>query len=160
EVNGLLTVPVEEQEDQLLTGGVDIRLNSDLVLRGGGEPLYLMAESVEASGLLQERVRTIGLSYSLLLPDTAVATVTAALEASGVEGARARRGPVSGWSWLEPVTFTRPVDGQAAAVLGSASPNPPPQARLEGGLRVAPGAYLTGGAPDVLLHQKAHQGSI
>lgn len=160
EANGLLTIPVEEREEELLSGGVALRLRSDLVLRGGGEPLYLMAESVEAGGLLQERVPTIGLRYSMLLPDRSVATVQDALGASGVEGASARPGPVSGWSWLAPIVFTRPVDDRAAAVLGTGSPSLPPQSRPEGGLRVAPGAYLTGGAPDIMLQEEADRAAI
>lgn len=160
EASGLLTVPAEEQEDELLSRGVAIRLEEDLVLRGGGEPLYLMAESVEASGLLQERAPSIGLRYSMLLPDISLATVQEALRGSGVVDASPGRGPIPGWSWLAPVVFTRPVDDRAAAVLGTASPSPPPQSRLDGGLRVAPGAYLVGGAPDVLLHEGAHQAAI
>ncbi|MEX1908134.1 hypothetical protein L6241_07475 [Janibacter sp. Y6] len=157
---GLLTIPVEGQVVELLKDGVGLRLAADLQLRGGGEPLYLMTESVEAGGLLQERVPAIGQSYSMLLEETAVDPVRRALIETGVEGARARSGPASGWSWLGPIVFTRPVDDRAAAILGTASPSPPPRSRLDGGLRVATGAYLTGGAPDVLLHAEGHQAAI
>ncbi|MFK5648042.1 hypothetical protein ACI3ET_16240 [Ornithinimicrobium sp. LYQ121] len=148
---GLVTVPVERPSDQVLSIGESIRLADGLVLRGGGEPLYLMTESVEAGGLLQERVPTIGMRYSLLVPNAEVTNVREALDASGAQGSAVRSGPVAGWSWLAPVVFSGPVNGRYAGVLGTATPTAPPQSRLHGGLRVAQGAYLTGGAPDVLL---------
>jgi hypothetical protein len=152
---GLITVPVEEGLNLLLGGGLNIPLSDGLVLRGGGEPLYLMTESVEAGGLLQERSPAIGMTYRLLVPDSGLGDVVGALDASGVQGYRTGQGPVPGWNWVGPVAFTRPVEEPHSAVLGTVSPVAPPLARLEGGLRVAEGRYLTGGAPDVLL-QAAH----
>lgn len=152
---GIVTVPSNVPSYELLEAGEQIQLADGLVLRGGGEPAYVFADSVEAQGLLQERAPQLGRPYSLLIQDGRLPLAIEALTSAGAADYRVASGPIPGWKWVHGVTFVRPVADSLRDVLGSLSPVPPPRARLFGGLRVGANTYLTGGAPDVQLQDGA-----
>lgn len=150
EFDDYLLVSPSASEGELLSHGVDHALTDTIVVRFGGDNVYVMRDEPRVNGRLQCRAIDTAANYHVLAHATLVPDLVDALRATGIDQ-NPCPSTAGGWSWLENVRLDR--DSELIRLLGLAALAPPTmgQARLEGGLRVATSCYLVGGEPDLLL---------
>ncbi|MFI5845608.1 hypothetical protein ACIA8K_38480 [Catenuloplanes sp. NPDC051500] len=132
----------------LLAEGVQHQLADDLVLRFGGESLYVMREDARADAMLQVRSVIHPITADLLVRPDQVLRITGVLKAAGISAKQSPAG-FGNWVWfrtvalspdqpavLEQLNLGRAVGGERTSFF-------------HGGQQVRNGLYLVGGEPDI-----------
>ncbi|WP_406037356.1 hypothetical protein OG799_22670 [Micromonospora sp. NBC_00898] len=151
ESDSLLTVVPKVPDEALLRDGVEHRLADGVVMRFGGEVVYVMREDPLVNGLLQVRTWTRPDVADVLVRQDWLPRVRSALRAAGIDPSEHPSGMVD-WMWLKGVELS-PVQRPVLECLRLAHPAASDERRsvLQGGLRLWANTYLVGGEPDVLF---------
>ncbi|MER6591040.1 hypothetical protein ABT214_04110 [Micromonospora purpureochromogenes] len=145
-----LLVTPRISEAQLLREGVDHRLADRVVVRFGGDEVYVMRDEPRVNGRLQCRSLDTVTNYHVLAHRVRIPRLTEALRDVGV-AVSPRESSEEGWLWLDNLRLDRDSDLLRLLGLAALVPAEIERPTLEGGLQLAPRSYLVGGEPDLIL---------
>ncbi len=151
ESDSLLTVMSMAPDEALLHDGVEHRLVDAVVVRFGGEAVYVMREDPLVNGLLQVRTWSRPGVTDILVRQDWLPRVRSTLREAGIDLSEHPSGMVD-WVWLRGVMLSHPQRRVLECLrLSRPAVSDKPQPILQGGLRLRVNTYLVGGEPDVLF---------
>lgn len=151
----LVDVATNVDPRTILEAGISVAAGRNVTVRAGGLRIYLMKEVWEVEREVQTHSLAVGATYSAFVATDREEEVLDALKGAGAVSIK-RQGVSSapGWVRCAGIVVTRPLADDALRVLGL-TPLAAPRIRLQGGLQVSPGVYLSSALPLVVLPEVA-----
>lgn len=145
-----LRVAVPPGDEPLLSEGLDHQLAPGLVVRFGGDSVYVMRDEPRVGGRLQCSPTEPSTNYHVLVHRSRIDDLTRAMLAAGLDVVP-NPSPVEGWVWLNNVRLDQDSDLLRLLGLAYVMPAQVDRSTLEGGLTISGHTYICGGEPDLVL---------